>query len=102
MVVSPAAMLKLCQLSTAVCEVVTVSREPLVCVVAAPEATAIPVGLARACQPKPKHQTPAITRQSEKLKYRIFINRRPVNPFKFRPLTQSGTLQISDNLDFMS
>src|ERR1039458_730339 len=47
-VVSPAAMLKLCQLSIATGEVVMVSREPFCDVVAVPEATVMPVGLASA------------------------------------------------------
>src|SRR5471030_169401 len=52
-VVSPAPILKLCQLSTARFPVVMVSCEPLACVVAAPEATVMPVGLAMAFRAMP-------------------------------------------------
>src|SRR5208337_1366468 len=79
MVVSPAAMLKLCQFRNALCDVVMVSREPLALKLAEPLCTVMPVGLAGARQMKPSHKTAAITRQSKKSKCWIFINGHPIN-----------------------
>ena len=57
MVVSPAAMLKLCQLSNALLPAVTVSCEPLVCSGGRAAGTVRPVGLASAFKPAEAQNT---------------------------------------------
>src|SRR5882757_2035395 len=61
-VVSPAAMLKVFQLSMAFCEAVRVSCEPLCVVVTVPRPTVMPVGLASTFAAKPTASRPVMTR----------------------------------------
>ena len=73
MVVSPAAMLKLCQFKNALCEVVMVSRGPLVVAVALPPATVMPVGLARVFAAKAHSKVPASARRNSESREKTFI-----------------------------
>src|ERR1035437_5951751 len=87
MVVCPAAMLKLCQLSMALLPAVTVNCEPLTVKLAEPLCTVRPVGFASASRMSRKNTTPGIRRPSAIISFGkkdfgfifIKIERRPRN-----------------------
>ena len=62
MVVSPAAILKLCQFRKAFCETLIVSCEPLIVAVAEPAVTVMPCGLAIEFMAKTSIKIPAADR----------------------------------------
>src|SRR5581483_10025102 len=70
-VISPAAILKLCQSRNALCEVVTVNCEPLVDVVAEPCRTVMPAGLAVSLRATRPIATASHFRQSGKARIKI-------------------------------
>ena len=92
-VVSPEAMLKLCQLRKAFCEAVTFSCEPFCVAVAEPDATLMPVGFDKPFIAGIEIKIPTAMFRKMELQFDVRIK----NPFqKFNPDCGQRGLQFRD------